>query len=133
MSKKKEQQKIAVKTKPQSKFNLFLWALAILIVVAGIAANYSFNNIPGALLAVGWIFLAALVIFLLALTSQGKEFWVFAKASRVEMRKIIWPKREETVRTTAIVAGLVLLTALLLWGVDSILLFLIGLLTGQRG
>ncbi len=56
--------------------------------------------------------------------------WKFAKQARIEMRKVVWPTRQDTVRATAIIALLVLVTALILWGMDSVLLWFIGLLTG---
>jgi preprotein translocase subunit SecE len=50
----------------------------------------------------------------------------------MEMRKVVWPTREETMQTTLVVAGMVIILALLLWGMDSLLVWLIGWLTGQR-
>ena len=36
----------------------------------------------------------------------GREFWQFAQAARVELRKVVWPEREDTVRTTVLVIRL---------------------------
>ena len=47
------------------------------------------------------------------------------KGSRTEIRKVVWPTRQETVQTTMVVVGFVLLVALLLWGLDSFLGWLV--------
>lgn len=117
----------------RAKVDLFLWVLVIVLVCAALGADYYFKEIVWSLRLAGWIILTCVLVFIMSQTRKGKQVWQFAKESRVEMRKIVWPKRAETIRTTAIVSCLVLLTALIMWGADSILLWLIGLLTGQRG
>ena len=47
----------------------------------------------------------------------------------MELRKVVWPTRDETVKTTAVVAALVFVAAIVLWAMDSILLWVIKLLT----
>jgi preprotein translocase subunit SecE len=49
------------------------------------------------------------------------------KGSRTEIRKVVWPTRQETVQTTMIVVAFVVLVALLLWGLDSLLGWLVSL------
>jgi preprotein translocase subunit SecE len=76
--------------------------------------------------------LLACILLALALTTRlGKRFWRFAKETRGELRKVTWPTRQETIQTTLIVAALVVLVALILWGVDTFLLWIVGHLTGQ--
>ena len=58
-------------------------------------------------------------------TAKGAAFWALVKASRTEIRKVVWPTRQETVQTTMIVVGFVLLVALMLWGLDSFLGWLV--------
>ena len=116
-----------------SKLDIFLWFLVGLLVCAAIGVDYYFSEIAWALRLAGWIILACVLIFIISQTGKGKQIWKFAKESRIEMRKVVWPTRPEATRTTIIVACLVLLTALIMWGADSILLWLIGWLTGQRG
>ncbi len=81
----------------------------------------------------GWLFLLAIAIGIALLTYQGKQALNFARESRMELRKVVWPTYQETVQTTLFVAAMVLLLGLILWGIDSILMWLIGWLTGQRG
>ena len=133
MSKKSENTKTQQKAQSQTKHDFWIWILIVALLVIAIGANFYFREIVWSLRLVGWIIVAAIEIALFALTTSGKKFWKFAKESRLELRKVVWPNRQQTIRTTAIIAGLVLVAALLMWGVDSILLWLIGLLTGQRG
>ena len=62
---------------------------------------------------------------------SGQKVWVFAKQSRMELRKVVWPTRQETIQTTMIVVAMVVVMALVLWGVDSILTWAITWLTGS--
>lgn len=117
----------------KARSDKFFWALVIILVCAAIGIDYYFNAIPWPLRLAGWIVLTCILIVIIYQTRQGKQTWKFAKEARIELRKITWPTRQITVRTTAIVACLVIITALILWGIDSILLFIIGWLTGQRG
>ena len=124
------------KTQPHGKSgkDLYLWVLAIVIIAVAIAADYFYSKeVVWALRLTVWIFVAGIEIAVLAPTNFGRKVWKFARDSRIEMRKVVWPDRQTTIRTTAVVAGLTVLTALILWGVDSIFLWLIGWLTGQRG
>lgn len=68
-----------------------------------------------------------------AQTHKGQRIWAFAREARMELRKVIWPTRPETVRTTLVVVAVVIVVALFLWGLDAFLLWAAGFLTGQRG
>jgi len=119
--------------KPKSGKDKFVWLLVIILLSAAIVADFYYKEIAWPLRLAGWIVFACVLIILVFQTKQGKSFWKFAKEARIELRKVVWPDRPTTVRTTALVIGLVVLTALIMWGIDSILLFIIGWLTGQRG
>jgi preprotein translocase subunit SecE len=60
-------------------------------------------------------------------TAKGAAFWSLVKGSRTEIRKVVWPTRQETVQTTMIVVGFVLLVAVILWGLDTLLGWLVSL------
>jgi preprotein translocase subunit SecE len=64
-------------------------------------------------------------------TTTGKSFMGFLAESRVEVRKVIWPTRQETMQSTMIVVALVFLVGLILWTLDAVLFWGITLLTGQ--
>jgi preprotein translocase subunit SecE len=56
----------------------------------------------------------------------GREFWQFAQAARVELRKVVWPTRDETVKTTYVVFIFAIVMGLFFWGLDWILTWLTG-------
>lgn len=68
--------------------------------------------------------------FIAATTEKGSAFLTFAKESRMEVRKVIWPTRQETNQTTLIVMAATLIMALLLWGLDGIIVRLVAFITG---
>ncbi|MGB0268066.1 MAG: preprotein translocase subunit SecE, partial [Pseudomonadales bacterium] len=54
-------------------------------------------------------------------THQGRALWTLVNEARVEIRKVVWPTREETTQTTLVVLALVFVMSLILWGLDSLL------------
>ncbi|MFT3741875.1 MAG: preprotein translocase subunit SecE [Gammaproteobacteria bacterium] len=109
------------------------WGVVLLLIIAGLWANYYYSQIDWPLRLVGWILLACLAVLISSRTAFGRKTWRFFKDARGELRKVVWPTRQETFQTTALIIVLVIIMALLLWGVDSLLLWIIGLLMGQRG
>jgi preprotein translocase subunit SecE len=67
------------------------------------------------------------------MTAQGKAVIAFSKDARLELRKVVWPSRPETTQTTLMVIVLVIVMSLILWGIDTFLMWAIGWMTGQRG
>jgi preprotein translocase subunit SecE len=126
---------MAFKTDTQGSASLdwLKWLVAAALLIAGLGANYYYNNQPWPLRLLGWLALLAIIAGVLLLTSQGKRALEFARESRMELRKVFWPTRQETMQTTLVVAAMVVVLALVLWGVDGVLMWLIGWLTGQRG
>ncbi len=106
-------------------------ALAVLILIAAIVGFYWFADqpplfrVPGLLAAVG------IAVAVGSPTRAGRAIWAFIGESRTEVRKVVWPTRQETVQTTLVVIGLVLLVAIFMWVLDLGLLKMVRLLTGQ--
>jgi len=108
-------------------------AAGVVILAAGIVGFYMLVDLP---IWLRWIIvLAALVIgSLVSLQSfQGKTFWSFVQSSRVELRKVVWPNRQETMQVTLVVFVMILTLGLFFWGVDTLLGFLTKWLTGRGG
>jgi len=108
-----------------------LMILSIVALLAGVVAFYWYEEDPLALrlAMVGTGVVAA--VGLAWVSWYGREFWQFAQAARVELRKVVWPEREDTVRTTVLVIVFASLMGLFFWVLDLILTWLIRLLTGQ--
>jgi len=105
----------------------------VLVLAGGVVAFYLFPALP---IWLRWIIvLAALVLgALVSLQShQGKIFWAFVQASRVELRKVVWPERQETTQVTIVVFVMVLVLSLFFWGLDTLLAFMTRWLTGREG
>lgn len=106
------------------------WALAIIITCAGLVANYYYQEVAGPLRLAGWIILAILVFVVALQTSQGKKFFGFAKDARMELRKVDWPTRQETIQFTMGVVVMVIVMSLALWLIDTALLWIVKWFTG---
>jgi preprotein translocase subunit SecE len=68
----------------------------------------------------------------IAMTStQGRRLWAFVQGARVEIRKVVWPTKQETTQTAIAVFVFTLIMALFFWGLDSFLLWLTRTLVGS--
>jgi preprotein translocase subunit SecE len=121
--------KLETKTSNRNKRDLMLWIAMGLVLLSAVYANNYYSHEAIAIRLIGWIMTALVLVSLFFFTTQGKRFWVFAQASRAELRKVVWPTREETVRTTLIVMVMVIVTGLFLWGIDTFLLWAVAFLT----
>jgi preprotein translocase subunit SecE len=110
-----------------------LMTLSIVVLFAGIVAFYWFDEQPllirVAMVIVGLGAAAGLMWF----SWYGREFWQFALAARIELRKVVWPEREETIKTTYVVFIFAIVMGLFFWGLDWVLTWLTRLLSGQSG
>lgn len=111
-------------------------AASLLILIAGMAAYYQMPSWMGPdvsiLLRVAVALVSIVVALAVAATSQyGMALIDFSKGSRIELRKMVWPTRQETIQTTIIVLVVVVMIALFLWLIDAVVFNLIyGLLLG---
>jgi preprotein translocase subunit SecE len=115
-----------------SKDNALLM-LSIVAILSGIAAFYWYDEraLP---LRIGMVIVGlAAGAGLMWLSSYGREFVQFAQAARVELRKVVWPDRQETIRTTYIVFGFAILMGLFFFFLDWVLTWMTRLLGGQSG
>jgi preprotein translocase subunit SecE len=106
---------------------------AIVLAFAGIAAFYVFHAQSDWLrwLAVLAGIVLAAVVF--GSSARGKAFWQFMLDARLELRKVVWPSRQETAMTTAVVFGFVIIAGVFFWALDVFLSWATRLLTGQGG
>lgn len=114
---------------PKGGLDLVKWLSVLVLLTLMVAANYIYE-FSAVEKAVSIVVLVGLAAFIAAKTSKGAAFIEFAKEARTEVRKVVWPTRQETMQTTIIVMVATLIVALLLWGLDSILLSLVSFITG---
>jgi preprotein translocase subunit SecE len=108
-------------------------SVAILIVIAGVAAYYLLSDQP---LWLRWVAVAASLVLaavVTAFSSYGAEFRRFVELARIELRKIVWPTREESGKMTAVVLVFVAVAGLFFWLLDLVLAWATKTLTGQGG
>jgi preprotein translocase subunit SecE len=114
----------------EGRFDLLKWLAVVALVAAGVAGNQVFASEPLLYRVLVLLVLAVLAVLVAFRTVKGSAFLVLAKEARVEIRKVVWPTRQETTQTTLIVVAVVLVMALLLWGLDSLLGWLVSLIVG---
>ena len=109
----------------ESKFDSVKWLVVTLLVAVGVTGNsfYSEESLLYRVLAL--LVLAAVAGFIALQTAKGQSFFLLFKEAKVEIRKVVWPTRQETTQTTAIVVVVVLLMGLALWAIDSLLSWLV--------
>ena len=98
--------------------------LAAATLVGGLYAYYFYieTSLPlRVLMALGGLFVGSGI----AMTStQGRRLWAFITDARIEIRKVVWPTKQETTQTAIAVFVFTLVMALFFWGLDSILLWI---------
>ena len=116
----------ANKTEQKSKIDPVYWGSSLAIIFALVLGNHflseQFSVFLRVLIVISGIVLS---LFLGSLTAKGKEAIAFLFEAKIEMDKIIWPKRQEAVQTTLIVFVVVAISALLLLGLDSVFIRLV--------
>jgi preprotein translocase subunit SecE len=110
-----------------------LMMLSIVLLLAGIVAFYWFDERPLYIRVAMVIAGVAAAAGLMWFSWYGREFWQFAQAARIELRKVVWPEREETIKTTYVVFIFAIVMGVFFWGLDVGLTFLTRLLGGQTG
>ena len=117
--------------KKNTGLNTVKWIIALLILAAGITANYMYVAVPTPIRASIGIVVACVVLLVLATTTQGVRARHFLQSVRVELRKVVWPTRQETVRMTLIIIAIVIVLSLVMWGVDSLFFALVRMITAS--
>ena len=105
---------------------------AIALALGGIVAFYLLKSRPEAWAS--WVamiggFLLGIVVF--AFSAYGRGFWQFVLESRIELRKVFWPTRQETFTTTMVVLVFVVIASTFFWVLDLLLAYVTKHFTGQ--
>ncbi|MGR8997970.1 MAG: preprotein translocase subunit SecE [Gammaproteobacteria bacterium] len=114
-------------------FDVVKQVFSVVFVVAGVTAFYYFSEIQLLYRVLGLVVIVLLVLGMMLTTEIGQAVWSFALESKQEVRKVVWPTREETMRTTLLVFAMVFIVGLILWLLDMFLFWGVRLLTNQGG
>ncbi|MBM6552288.1 preprotein translocase subunit SecE [Marinomonas ostreistagni] len=114
----------------ESRGDVFKWAVVVLLVAVAVVGNnyFSAESLLYRLIAV--LVLAGIAGFVALNTAKGRSFAKLAKEAKTEIRRVVWPTRQETVQTTLIVLAVVIFMSLVLWGVDSLLGWIVSAVIG---
>ena len=105
--------------------------LAAGVLVGGLYSYYYFIEVPlpfRVLMVLGG---AAVGVTVAMTSTQGQRLWAFIQGARIEVRKVVWPTKQETTQTAIAVFIFTFIMALFFWGLDSFLLWLTRTLVGS--
>ena len=94
---------------------------AAAVGIAGLVGFYYFADSAKILRVLG--LLAALVAAgaLVVITAPGRALVEFLRKSHLELRKVVWPTRDETIRSTGVIIVVVIIISIILGLIDLLL------------
>ena len=110
----------------------FKLVLAVLALASGIAGYYYLGDKTLVVRVLALLGALAVTVAIAMQTELGRAAWAFGKDAQIELRKVVWPSRKETVQVTLMVVVIVIAVSIFLWFVDWGLLAAVKALTGQR-
>lgn len=113
-----------------SKVDTAKLAFAVLLLVVAVIAFYVFTDYPTLFRVIGLLVAAGIAIGVTATTELGGGFFGFVQDSRTELRKVVWPSRQQTIQTSLAVIAMTVLLGIFMWLLDMLLFWLVRLLTG---
>jgi len=106
------------------------WLVIFGLLGGVVAANHFYPELSVLYIAIIAVASVGIAGFIASTTFKGSTFITFAKESRTEVRKVVWPTRQETTTTTMIVLAATVVVALILWGLDGIIVEIVSFITG---
>lgn len=106
---------------------------ALVLAAAAIVGFYLASEAPLLFRVVGLLVALGVALFIFTRSSQGRSAIGYVEDSRTEVRKVVWPTRQETTQTTLIVFVIVVIIGLFLWALDTFFGWGFRLVTGIGG
>ena len=116
--------------KSQYPLNWLRWLCIVILVTAGVVINSLYSDSPLLYRVIGLAVLAVIASWAAVNTEQGASIWVVLKQSQTEVRKVVWPTKQETTQTAIAVFVFTLVMMVFFWLLDSGLLWLTRQLVG---
>lgn len=116
-----------------NKLDTFKLLLAIVVLLAGIAGFYYFEAEGLLYRVLGLLAFVLVALGMVYTTHLGQSIVGFGREARAEVRKVVWPSRQETVQTTLMVIVAVIIIGIFLWLIDMVLVNAVQYLTGRGG
>ncbi|MCJ8341168.1 MAG: preprotein translocase subunit SecE [Pseudomonadales bacterium] len=104
-----------------SKLDSLKWLVIVSLVAAGVIGNSYYADQSLLYRVIAMLVIAGLAGFIGFQTAKGAAFFIHMKEAKNEIRKVVWPTRQETGQTTMMVVAVVIIIGILLWGLDTFL------------
>jgi preprotein translocase subunit SecE len=109
-----------------------LW-LAIAVLAGSIGAFYYLEGQAATWMRwVGMVAGAVVSVVIASRTETGRVILSYRQGAMIELRRVVWPSRRETMQTTLLIVVVVMVLAVFLWGVDAVLIWAVRTLTGRE-
>ncbi|SRR5690606_21660574 len=112
------------------RFDAFKWLLVFALIAAGVVGNTHFSAEPLLYRVLALLALAAVASFIAFNTAKGAALWSLGQGAVVELRKVVWPTRQETNQTTLIVVAVVIVMSIILWLLDTLFGWIASMIIG---
>ncbi len=104
---------------------------ALLVLIGSLVAFYYYADASKLLRVVGMLVAVGVAAAIALQTDKGRQVSNFVRDAQVEVRKVVWPTRQETVQTTMFVMIVVIIFGVLLWLLDLLLSSVVQTLIGR--
>lgn len=121
------------KLEQQADFRLdgLKWIVVVALVIGGAIANsYYSAEFPVLYRTLAMVGVGVVACVIAYYTAKGRSFYELLKAAQTEIKKVVWPSRQEQIQTTMIVVVVVLIAAIILWGLDALFGYAASLIIG---
>ena len=115
-----------------NNYNTPITLLSLTLLLVGIVMFYYFIDIRLFYRVLGLFFVLIVSGLILYQTSFGKTVYGYVIDSKIELKKVSWPTKQETTQTALGVVVIVVIIGILLWLLDMLLSWSIGTLYGVR-
>jgi preprotein translocase subunit SecE len=122
----------STESQPSGSLDFLKWSIVLLLLAGAVAGNYLFGEQSILIRAIAVVVAIAFAGVVAMQTDKGRRAVIFAKESKTEIRKVVWPTRQEAVQTTGIVLVATVIMSIVMWGLDSVLFWLVGFVTGLQ-
>ncbi|MDO3385405.1 preprotein translocase subunit SecE [Gilvimarinus sp. SDUM040013] len=112
---------MSTKNEPKEyRLDALKWLLVIAVVAVGVVGNSMYSAQPLLYRVLALLALGLVGLVVASQTAKGSSLIQLMREAVVEVRKVVWPTRQETNQTTLLVVAVVIVMALILWGLDTI-------------
>ncbi len=111
-------------------WDMVKWVLVAILLATAIVGNQMYSEASVLVRAISVVIAFVIAGFIALQTVKGKQALVFAREAQIEVRKVVWPTRQEALNTTFIVLAATGVVAVILWGMDAVLLRIVNFITG---